>query len=168
MLQALSGPLFYPSTPQERQMKKTILSVFAATTLLAAASAQAISFKKPEEAVKYRQSTFSVMATHFGDIGAMVKGDQPFDAKAAAANADIVATLSALPWAAFGPGTEGGKAKPAIWKEMDKVKAGANDLQKAAADLKTAAASGNLDNVKKAFAATQKTCKSCHDSYKDK
>ena len=168
MLQALSSPLSYPSTSQERQMKKTILSTLAATTLVVAASAQAVSFKKPEDAVKYRQSTFSVMATHFGDIGAMVKGDKPFDAKVAAANADIVATLSALPWAAFGPGTEGGKAKPAIWKEMDKVKAGADEFQKAAAALKTAAASGNLDNIKKAFAATQKTCKSCHDSYKDK
>ncbi|MFZ9757711.1 MAG: c-type cytochrome [Burkholderiaceae bacterium] len=149
-------------------MKKTILSTLAATTLVVAASAQAVSFKKPEDAVKYRQSTFSVMATHFGDIGAMVKGDKPFDAKVAAANADIVATLSALPWAAFGPGTEGGKAKPAIWKEMDMVKAGADEFQKAAAALKTAAASGNLDNIKKAFSATQKTCKSCHDSYKDK
>ncbi|MFZ9103995.1 MAG: c-type cytochrome [Burkholderiaceae bacterium] len=149
-------------------MKKTILSVFAATTMLAAASAQAVSFAKPDDAIKYRQGAFKVMATHFGDIGAMVKGDKPFDAKAAAANADIVATLSALPWAAFGPGTEGGKAKPAIWKEMDKVKAGAGEFQKAAAALKTAAASGNLDNIKKAFSATQKTCKSCHDSYKDK
>lgn len=149
-------------------MTKTIVSAVAASLVLAATAAHAVSFKKPEEAVKYRQSTFSVMATHFGDIGAMVKGDKPFDAKTAAANADLVATLSALPWAAFGPGTEGGKAKPAIWKEMDKVKAGANDFQKAATELKTAAASGNLDNIKKAFAATQKTCKSCHDSYKDK
>jgi cytochrome c556 len=128
----------------------------------------AVSFAKPEQAIKYRQSNFSVMATHFSDIGAMVKGEKPFDAKAAALNADVVATLSALPWAGFGPGTEGGKAKPAIWKEMDKVQAGAADLQKAAANLKTAAASGNLDNIKKAFGATAQTCKACHDSYKDK
>jgi cytochrome c556 len=131
-------------------------------------AASAVSFAKPEQAIKYRQSNFSVMATHFSDIGAMVKGEKPFDAKAAALNADVVATLSALPWAGFGPGTEGGKAKPAIWKEMDKVQAGAADLQKAAANLKTAAASGNLDNIKKAFGATAQTCKACHDSYKDK
>jgi cytochrome c556 len=131
-------------------------------------AASAVSFAKPEQAIKYRQSNFSVMATHFSDIGAMVKGEKPFDAKATALNADVVATLSALPWAGFGPGTEGGKAKPAIWKEMDKVQAGAADLQKAAANLKTAAASGNLDNIKKAFGATAQTCKACHDSYKDK
>lgn len=129
---------------------------------------EAVSFGKSEDAIKYRQSNFSVMATHFSDIGAMVKGDKAFDAKAAQANADVVVMLSGLPWAAFGPGTEGGKAKSAVWKEMDKVKSGAQDLQRAAADLKTATASGQLDNVKRAFAATQKTCKSCHDSYKDK
>ncbi|MEY2776192.1 MAG: hypothetical protein RLY30_290 [Pseudomonadota bacterium] len=131
-------------------------------------AASAVSFAKPEQAIKYRQSTFSVMAAHFSDIGAMVKGEKPFDAKEAAANANVVATLSALPWSGFGPGTEGGKAKPAIWKEMDKVKAGAADLQKAAANLKVAADSGNLDNIKKAFGATAQTCKACHDSYKDK
>ena len=149
-------------------MKKTILSAVAASLVLAAASAQAISFKKPEEAVKYRQSTFSVMATHFGDIGAMVKGDKPFDAKAAAANADIVATLSALPWAAFGPGTEGGKAKPAIWKEQAKYKEHADKFEAEAVKLAAAAKTGNLDNLKAAFGDAAGTCKACHDAYRNK
>jgi cytochrome c556 len=142
----------------------------ASVGLLAAfpLAASAVTFAKPEQAIKYRQSTFTVMAAHFSDIGAMVKAEKPFDAKAAAANADVVATLSALPWDGFGPGTEGGKSKPAIWKEMDKVQAGAADLQKAAAGLKAAAATGNLENIKKAFGATAQTCKACHDSYRDK
>jgi len=131
-------------------------------------AASAVSFAKPEQAIKYRQSSFTVMATHFTEINLMVKGEKPFDAKVAAAHADVVATMSALPWHGFGPGTEGGKAKPVIWKEMDKVKAGAADLQKATAGLKAAADSGNLENLKKAFGATAQTCKACHDSYKDK
>ena len=149
-------------------MKNITLSLAMAGLFAAPLVANAVTFKKAEDAIKYRQSSFSVMATHFSDIGTMVKGDKAFDAKAAQSNADVVLMLSTLPWAGFGPGTEGGKAKPVIWKEMDKVKAGAQDLQKAAADLKTATASGQLENVKKAFAATQKTCKACHDAYKDK
>jgi len=149
-------------------MKKITLALAMAGFFAAPLASQAVTFKKTEDAVKYRQSTFSVMATHFSDIGAMVKGDKAFDAKEAQANADVVLMLSALPWAGFGPGTEGGKAKPVIWKEMDKVRAGAQDLQKAAADLKAATASGQLENIKRAFAATQKTCKACHDAYKDK
>ena len=149
-------------------MKKALLAVASVGLLGMPLASQSVSFGKYEDAIKYRQSNFSVMATHFSDIGAMVKGDKAFDAKAAQANADVVVMLSGLPWVAFGPGTEGGKAKPAVWKEMDKVRSGAQDLARAAADLKTATASGQLDNVKRAFAATQKTCKSCHDSYKDK
>jgi cytochrome c556 len=149
-------------------MKNISLALAMAGLLAAPLASQAVTFKKAEDAIKYRQSTFSVMAAHFSDIGAMVKGDKAFDAKAAQANADVVLMLSALPWAGLGPGTEGGKAKPVIWKEMDKVRAGAQDLQKAAADLKAATASGQLENIKRAFAATQKTCKACHDAYKDK
>jgi cytochrome c556 len=129
------------------------------------ASAQ---FAKKEDAIKYRQSAFALMGAHMGRIGAVTKGDVPFKAADVQASAALIATLSTLPWEGFGPGTEGGKAKPAIWKEGDKVNAGADKLVKAAADLNTAAKSGNLDQIKKAFGATSQTCKSCHDSYKDK
>ena len=75
----------------------------AAVTLAAPASAQ---FAKPEDAIKYRQSSLFVMAQHFGRIGAMVNGRAPFDAKAAAENADIVMDMAKLPFVAFGPGTD--------------------------------------------------------------
>lgn len=140
-----------------------------ATAVLAlmpfAASAQ---FAKKEDAIKYRQSAFSLMSTHMKRLEGMVKGDTAFNAAEAQKSAALIATLSNLPWEAFGPGTEGGKAKPAVWKEMDKVKAGADKFMKAAADLNTAAKSGNLDQLKKAFGATGQTCKACHDDYRDK
>ena len=42
-----------------------------AITLLSPLTAKA-QFAKAEDAIKYRQSTFSVMATHFSRIGAVV------------------------------------------------------------------------------------------------
>ena len=48
-------------------------------------------FAKPEDAVKYRKASFTVMAAHFGRLGAMANGRVPYDAKAAAENAEIVA-----------------------------------------------------------------------------
>lgn len=145
------------------------LRLGAAALLVAAlplsASAQ---FAKKEDAIKYRQSVFTLMSTHMGRIGAVTKGEMPFNAAEVQKSAALVATLSTLPWEAFGPGTEGGKAKPAIWKESDKVKAGADKFMKAAADLNAAAKSGNLEQIKKAFGATGQTCKACHDNYKDK
>ena len=129
------------------------------------ASAQ---FAKKEDAIKYRQSAFALTGQHMGRIGAVVKGEVAFNAAEVQKSAALIATLSTLPWEAFGPGTEGGKAKPVIWKEMDKVKAGADKYMKAAAELNTAAKSGNLEQLKKAFGATQQTCKACHDDYRDK
>ena len=86
----------------------------AAAVLSAPASAQ---FAKAEDAIKYRQSALFVMGQHFGRIGAMANGRIPFDAKAAAENADIVADMAKLPWAGFGAGTDKGlptKAKAEI------------------------------------------------------
>ena len=137
----------------------------AAATLSAPAFAQ---FAKPDDAIKYRKAAFTVMGAHFGRIGAMVQGKAPFDAKAAAENADIVAAMSHLPWAAFGPDTDMGdtKAKPEIWKEQAKFKQGADKMQAEVTKLAAAAKTGNLDNLKAAFGPTARTCKACHDDFR--
>ena len=75
----------------------------AAATLAFPAHAQ---FAKPEDAIKYRKASLSVMGTHFSRLGAMANGRVPFDAKVAAENAALVDTLAKLPWDAFGPGTD--------------------------------------------------------------
>jgi cytochrome c556 len=136
-----------------------------AATIPLTANAQ---FAKAEDAIKYRQSAFALMGAHMGRIGAVTKGEVTYNADDVRKSAALINTLAGLPWEAFGPGTEGGKAKPAIWKEMDKVKTGADRFMKAAADLDAAAKSGNLDQVKKAFGATGQACKACHDNYRDK
>lgn len=141
--------------------------VLAASLLLAgAAHAQ---FAKPQDAVKYRQGAFTVMGAHFSRIGAMVQGKVPFDAKAAQENAAIVLALSKLPWAGFTPDTQDIKSrvKPEAWAEMDKVRAGADKMMKAVADLEAATRTGNLDAIKKTFGDAAATCKSCHDAYRE-
>ncbi len=135
--------------------------------LLSPLAAQA-QFAKSEDAIKYRQATFTVMAAHFSRIGAVVKGEKPFNKEEVAANAAVVASLAHLPWQAFGTGTEGGKSLPEIWKETDKFKAGADKMEKAVAELNTAAKSGNLESIKKAFGAAGQSCKACHDNYRKK
>jgi cytochrome c556 len=138
-----------------------------AITLLSPLTARA-QFAKTEDAIKYRQSTFSVMGTHFSRIGAVIKGEKPFDKAEVAANAAVVASLAHLPWQAFGPDTEGGKSLPEIWKESDKFKASSDKMQKAVAELNTAAKAGDLDTIKKAFGAAGQSCKACHDNYRKK
>ena len=71
----------------------------------------------------------------------------------------IAATLTALPaMAQF--------AKPEIWKDAAKFKEAGDKLQAEATKLNAAAKTGNLDNLKTAFAATGGTCKGCHDNFR--
>jgi cytochrome c556 len=142
-------------------------AALAALTLGAALPAAA-QFAKPEDAIKYRQSALRVMGTHFGRIGAMVNGRVPFDAAAAQQNAEIATMMSTLPWQGFGAGTEGGKAKPEIWKESAKFKELSDDMGKKMVALNAAAKTGNLDNIKTAFGATGASCKACHDAFQEK
>ena len=149
-------------------MKRLTMMAAVAVATLATALPAAAQFQKPEDAVKYRKGAFTVMANHFSRIGAMANGKAPFDAKIAQSNAELVATLSALPWAGFVEGTASGdtRAKPEIWTEADKFKAGAMKMQEEVAKLNAAAKTGNLDQIKAAFGEAGKSCKACHDNYR--
>ena len=125
-------------------------------------------FAKPEDAIKYRKAGFTLTAAHFGRLGAMAQGKAPFDAKAAAESADILAVVSKLPFGAFVDGSDKGetRAKPEIWKESAKFKEAADKNQAEMAKLVAAAKTGNLDNLKAAFGSAAPTCKGCHDNFR--
>ena len=148
-------------------LKKFMLSLVAVAGMLSVLPASA-QFQKPEDAIKYRKAAFTVMGAHFGRIGAMVNNRVPFDAKVASENAEIVAAMSKLPWAGFGPGTDKGetRAKPEIWAEMDKFQAGGTQLQENAMKLAAAAKIGTPEALKAAFGETAKGCKACHDNFR--
>ncbi|HSV57764.1 MAG TPA: cytochrome c [Variovorax sp.] len=142
------------------------LTLAAAGTL--AALPAAAQFAKKDDAVQYRQSAMFIQGQHFGRIAAMANGRVPFDAAAAASNAEIVATVSKLPWPGFAAGNEGGKAKPEIWQEQAKFKELSDKLQVETEKLLVAAKGGNLDAIKAQVAQTGDTCKSCHDTFRSK
>ena len=150
-------------------MKKfvPVLVALAAAVTAHSAFAQA----KPEDAIKYRKAAFTVMAKHFSSLGAMANGKAPYDAKVAAADADVLAAVATLPFTAFGPGTDKGagtEAKPEVWKDAAKFKQADDAMQVEMAKLIPAARSGSLDQLKAAFGPTGKTCKGCHDDFKSK
>ena len=151
------------------RLLRSLMISAAALTGLAAALPAAAQFAKPEDAIKYRQSALYVMGTHFGRIGAVVQGKAPFDAKTTADNASLVVTMSKLPYVAFIEGSDKGntKAKPEVWKDMPKFQAAAKDMQEQAVKLEAAAKTGNLDAIKVAFGDTAKTCKACHDNFRE-
>ena len=151
-------------------MKKHVVIALAGIAAVCTALPAAAQFQKPEDAVKYRKAAFTVMSTHFGRIAAMAQGKVPFDAAAASANADIVATLAHLPFGGFVDGTAGtekGSAKASIWTERAKFDEGAKKLHEETAKLATVAKGGNLDQIKVAVGAVGQSCKACHDNYRN-
>lgn len=148
-------------------MKRLLLAVAAVAGFAAAVPAQA-QFAKPEDAVKYRKGAMTIMAAHFGRVGAMVNGRVPFDAKTAADNAAVAEYMSRIAFAGFVDGTDKGdtKAKPEIWKERDKFDGGARKMQDEMSKLAAAAKTGNLDQIKAAFGPVGQSCKACHDNYR--
>lgn len=127
---------------------------------------------KPEKAIEYRQSAFHVMGWHFKTMGAMVKGEIPFDKETFSKKADIVAFASTLPSEGFVKGTSSSeftesKAKAILWKKMDDVKAKSEANQKETKTLAEIAKTGDEKAIKEQFGKTAKTCKACHDDYRE-
>ncbi|MDO9073611.1 MAG: cytochrome c [Rubrivivax sp.] len=148
-------------------MQRLALAALAAVTLATALPAAA-QFQKPEDAVKYRKAGFTVMAAHFGRLGAMAQGRVPYDAAAAAANAEVVVHMSTLPYAGFVEGTAGtekGTPKANVWSERAKFDAAAKKMQDEV--VKLAAAAKTEAGLKAAFGAAAGTCKACHDDFRN-
>jgi cytochrome c556 len=148
-------------------MKKLVTTASTLLALMVALPAAA-QFAKPEDAIKYRKASFTVMSAHFGRVGAMATGKAPYDAKAAAENADIAAAMSKLPWSAFTEGSDKGetRAKPEIWKDSAKYKEAGDKMQAELTKLAAAAKVGNVEALKTAFGPAASTCKGCHDNFR--
>jgi cytochrome c556 len=150
----------------------TLKSSSVLLTLAAAAAAPnaLAQFAKAEDAIRYRQAAFTVLSTHFRSLNNMANGKAPFDAQTAAADADVLAAVSALPYTAFGPGTDQGtgtKANPLIWQKAADFDKSAQQSQADIAKLVAATQSGSRDAIQSTANAVARTCKSCHDSFKD-
>lgn len=147
---------------------KTLMWAAAAVAGLVTALPAAAQFARPEDAINYRKSAFTVMSNHIGRVGAMVQGKAPFDAKAAQDNADIALMMSKLTYTAFIEGTDKGetRAKPEVWAERDRFKAAATKMQEEMGKLNAATKTGNLDTIKAAFGPVGQACKNCHDHFR--
>lgn len=147
-----------------RALPAVCLVAFSAALPLSAAA----QFAKPKDAIEYRESVMTVMSSHFGRLAPVMRGQQPFDAAQVKADVALVATLSKLPWAAFGPGTEGGRAKDAVWKDGAKFKQAAERMEGEVAKLNAAAQTGDLAQIRTAYGAAAASCKACHDDFRNR
>ena len=150
-------------------MKRTVVAAAAVIALSAVAGA-AMAQVKPEVLVKQRQAGMTLISKYFGPLGGMAQGKVPFNAQLVQRNADYLAALSQMPWDGFDPSTADVKsrAKPELFKEMDKVKELIDRFQGEVKKLQTAAKGGDEAAIKSQIAAVGKACGACHDRYREK
>ena len=122
------------------------------------------------KAIKYRQSAMTLIGANFKPMGAMIKGEIPFDAAVMARHAKdlgAVASIDILRGFPQDSDGKGSKAKPEIWFEWDDFKAKLDDMQEATAKLAQVATGGDRDAIKAQFGKTAETCKACHKKFKE-
>lgn len=154
-------------------MKIRTMALIVATglSLPGLASAQTpATFTRLADAVKYRQAAFQVLSTHVQRVGAMAKGEVPFDKASAEVNATLIELLSRQVATAFPAGSDmaPSKAKPEVWTAPADFKTHGEQLQSAAGKLSGAARVGDAAAFKAAFGAMTQTCKACHDGYRNR
>jgi cytochrome c556 len=123
-----------------------------------------------ERALDYRQGVMNVFNWNMKSMGDMLKGKKFFDAAAFARHAEDLAkaaSLDLLP--GFPPDSDQGEtgARPDIWFDFEDFSQKLEDLRSATRILRETAGSGDKTAMGKAFGKTGKSCKACHDSYKE-
>lgn len=150
-------------------MRAKLLTAVLGVSLISASLATTVArADMAEDAIKYRQAVFTAFRWHFGAMGAMVRGKVDYDAEQFTHHATQFAALTRMPKEGFIEGSDFGdtEAKAELWENMNDVSARFDKLI-VDADALLAASGGSLDDVKGAFGAVGKSCKGCHDNYRE-
>ena len=151
-------------------MTRKLLSALVVVAMVGVLAGAAVAqFAKTEDAVKYRQSAMFLIGQHFSRMGAVVKGEAPYDKASFEKNAVAVDALYRLPLveAFMVAGSDKGSGmKPEALSEKEKFTQMHNATSAELAKLVAAAKGGDLNAIKPQFGATGGTCQACHKAYR--
>ncbi len=148
-------------------MKRALAALAVAAATVSPALAADMS-----KAVEARKAVMGLYSHYLGQLGAMAKGEAPYDAAAAQAAASSLAALASLDQSRMWPqGSDNGalgdktRALPAIWSTypaiMDKSKA-----MTTAASALAEKAGTDLDGLRGAIGPVGKSCGGCHEDFR--
>lgn len=144
---------------------RRILTVGVLAAALLATAAQATG--DPDEAIKYRQMVMSSIGDHIGAIAAVLKGKVAHESHILG-HARAMQAGSLMLDDIFPPDSDFGltRAKPEIWQQPEKFKAGMKTFQDAAVGLVQAAESGDMSAIGAAVGVVGKACAGCHKPFR--
>lgn len=153
---------------------KKITSIALSTMLVgvfAANAAPAKSEKHAKDATQFRQAIFQLVKSNVGVLGAMNKGAIPFDAQTMETNSMRLEQLSLMLEDYFATDTSGFDVETGaldkIWKNKADFSAKVSDFNLAAVNLNKVAKAADSSQYKAAIGQVFKSCKGCHDNYKE-
>lgn len=160
-------------TPDEKPQASANKSANATQVASTAAAAAAATPLAREAALKLMNDRHEDMEK-IGDatkaVGRTLKTDAPDLAVIRSSAATIAGLAPKVPsWFPAGTGPDVGKteALPAIWEKPQDFAAKSRDFQKAALAFEAAVKAGDMAAVKARFADLGKSCKACHDLYRE-
>ena len=150
-----------------------LLLLAVALAFAAVGSARAQQAPKPEALIKWRQSAFQVVAWNSGRIKSSLDGGYNKEQVLRSANVIAAIANSGL-GSLFAPGTESAKGwhdtsvKPELFANTARFAELGGDFAKESTELVRVVSSGaDGAAVKDQFGKLQKTCKSCHDDFRN-
>ncbi|MDO6719946.1 cytochrome c [Psychrosphaera sp. 1_MG-2023] len=143
-----------------------LLTASAASVIAEPASSQ----KQANKAVEWRQAMFQLIASNMGSLGAMAKGKIPVDAATVEKNAtrinqlaNMIDDYTSVDTRKFDVKTE---ALDKVWEDRADFDKKIQALINASSTLAEKAKSGDTSAIKSAIGGIGKSCKGCHDVYK--
>lgn len=143
------------------------LSLIASTLWLGACSDQAKD-THPQQLVSKRQALFKKFTKTLEPMGLVARERKDYDKGEFQTNALALQELSSQPWALFP--TDGNypptRAKPEVWQKPADFKQAQDRYQSAVDQLVKVSASADMPAIRTAVNEVEKSCKSCHDSFR--
>lgn len=122
----------------------------------------------PDQPVTKRRALFKEFTRTLEPMGLVSRDKRPYKDTEFLAQALALQKLSTQPWPLFTPDSNypPTKASPKVWQQADEFKQAQLNFQQTVNELALAAAGTDLDRIKASVNNVQKSCKTCHDSFR--
>ncbi|MDP2784866.1 MAG: cytochrome c [Sulfurimicrobium sp.] len=122
----------------------------------------------PDQPVSKRKAVFKQIMRTLEPLGMVAREREAYNQQAFLAGALELKQLSTRPWAHFTPDSNypPTRAKAEVWLKPAEFKQAQQHFVTATEKLVSAAQGGDLDLIRPAVKAVEKSCKACHEQFR--
>jgi cytochrome c556 len=123
----------------------------------------------PDQLVTKRRAVFKQFGKVLEPMGLVARDRQAYNPREFNVSAEELNKLASQPWAYFTPDSNypPTRAKPEVWSRPEDFKAAQVQYQTSVQQLLKASQAGDLQAIRPAVDEVQKSCKACHDTFRN-